>query len=142
MGCYTVQPIAGQNLAMGSVVLLGINDQGRATLGGQMGPEIREIEGRLLEKDSAAYTVAVQQIRTLSGGTQVWSGERIRVSTEYVSSVREKHFSRGKTAIVGAAVAGLIIGVWKGGLIGGAQGDEGQVPPDTGITIRYPRYGR
>lgn len=142
MGCYTVKPITGQGAALGTTVALGISDAGRVSLGGQMGPGIREVEGRLLEKDSANYVLAVAQVRLLNGGEQVWSGERIRIRTEDVTTVNEKKFSRGKTALIGAAAVGLVAVVLSKGLIGGAAGDEGKTPPDTGITIRYPRFGR
>ena len=142
MGCYTVRPITGQSLALGTTLSLNINDAGRATLGGQMGPAINEIEGRLLEKDSAAYVLAVTQVRLFNGGEQVWSGERVRIRTEFVNTVSERKFSRGKTALISAAAVGLVAIVLSKGLIGSLAGDDGKLPPDTGVAIRYPRFGR
>lgn len=121
---------------------LGINDAGRAALGGQMGPEISEVEGRLLEKDSAHYVLSVQQIRLIRGGEQVWSGERIDISSQFVTGVQERKFSRGKTALLSTAAVGAVVLAFRQGLLGSLIQDEGKVPPDTGISIRYPRFGR
>lgn len=139
-GCFTLQPVAGQPLPLGTTVSLGINDAGRAALGGAMGPEISEIEGRLIQKDSAEYVLAVALIKLLRGGEQVWSGERIHVKTAYVNGVSEKRFSRGRTAIVATAAAGVLALLISQGVLGNLAGDDGKLPPDTGVSIKYPRF--
>ena len=140
MGCYTLQPVAGQPLPLGVVVSLGLNDAGRAGMGAQMGPEIAEIEGRLTEKDSDAYVLAVAQVRLLRGGTQVWAGERVRVKTEFVTGVSTKRFSRAKTAIVSAAAISVVVLSIKQGIFGNVAGEEKKTPPDTSLSSRYPRF--
>jgi hypothetical protein len=142
MGCYTTQPIAGQSTALGSTLVLTINDAGRAALAGQMAPAVSEIEGRLVERDSSAYLLAVAQIHLYGGGDQVWSGERVRIKSEYVSAVGEKKFSKVKTGLISAAAVGVVAIVLSKGLGGFLAGDEGKLPPDTGVAVRYPRYRR
>ncbi len=142
VGCYTLQPIAGQPLPLGTQVSLAINDNGRAALGGQMGPEISDIQGRLLQKDSAEYVLSVTQISLLRGGEQVWAGERVRVRSEYVSTVSERRFSRGRTALVSGAVLGVVAVVFTQGIIGSLQGDEGKAPKDSANSNRIPRFKR
>ena len=142
MGCYTLQPVVNQPLPLGSQVALVINDAGRASLGGQMGPEISEIQGRLLQRDSAEFVLAVSQIALVRGGEQVWSGERIRIKTEFVTGVSERRFSRGKTAVISAAAVGLVAIIFSQGILGSIAGDDGKVPVDTVKTIRYPRFKR
>ncbi len=140
MGCYSLQPITGQPLPLGMVVSLGLNDAGRAAMGGQMGPEIAEIEGRLVQKDSSAYVLAVAQIRLLRGGTQVWAGERVTVKTAFVTGVSKREFSRSKTAIVTAAAIGVVaIGIQQG-ILGKVEGAESKTPPDTSLSIRFRRF--
>ena len=73
MGCFTLKPVTGQPLPLGTVVSLSINDAGRAVLSGTMGPEISDIEGRLVQKDSAEYVLAVSLVKLMRGGEQVWS---------------------------------------------------------------------
>jgi len=142
MGCYTLQPVAGQPLPLGSQVSLAINDAGRAALGGSMGPEISDIQGRLLQKDSAEYVLAVSQISLLRGGEQVWAGERVRVQTSFVSTVSERRFSRGRTAILSAAALGVVAGIFSQGILGNLSGSEGKTPPDSGASNRIPRFKR
>jgi hypothetical protein len=142
VGCYTTRPIAGQSTALGSTLLININDAGRAALAGSMGPSISEIEGRLLERDSSVYVLAVAQIHMFGGGDQVWSGERVRIKSEFVNTVSEKKFSRTKTGLISAAAVGVVAIVLSKGLGGFLAGDDGKLPPDTGITAKYPRFGR
>ena len=142
MGCYTLQPVAGQPLPLGSQVSLAINDAGRAALGGSMGPEISDIQGRLLQKDSAEYVLAVSQISLLRGGEQVWAGERVRVQTSFVSTVSERRFSRGRTAILSAAALGVVAGIFSQGILGNLSGSEGKPPSDSGASNRIPRFKR
>lgn len=142
MGCYTTRPIAGQSTALGSTLVIAINDVGRAALAGSMGPAISEIEGRLLERDSSGYMLAVAQIHMYGGGDQVWSGERVQIKSEYVNTVSEKKFSKTKTGLISAAAVGVVALVISKGIIGNWSGSDGQTPPDTGAAVRYPRFVR
>jgi len=142
MGCYSTRPIAGQSTALGSMLLISINDAGRAELAGSMGPSISAIEGRLLEKDSSAYVLAVAQIHMYGGGDQVWSGEKVRIKSEFVNTVSEKKFSRTKTGLISAAAVGVVAIVLSKGLNGMSTGEEGKPPPDSGVSVKYPRFGR
>ena len=107
-----------------------------------MGPSITEIEGRLIERDSSEYVLAVTQIHMFGGGDQVWSGERVRIKSEFVNTVSEKKFSRTKTGLISAAAVGVVALVLSKGLGGFLAGDDGKLPADTGITAKYPRFGR
>ena len=142
MGCYSTRPIAGQSTALGSVLVISINDAGRAALAGSMGPSISDIEGRLLERDSSEYVLAVAQIHMFGGGDQVWSGEKVRIKSEFVNTVSEKKFSRTKTGLISAAAVGVVAIVLSKGLNGMSTGEEGKVPPDSGASVKYPRFGR
>ena len=139
-GCYTLQPVVGHPLAVGNTISLSINDAGRVALSPMMGPNITNIEGRLIEKDSAAYVLAVSQIQTFRDGTQVWSGERTRINNEFVNVANEKRFSRSKTAIVGAVAVGIIVLVASQGIIGSLTRDNDPTPPDTAVTTRIPLF--
>ena len=142
VGCYSTRPIAGQSTALGSTLVISINDAGRAALSGSMGPSISEIEGRLIERDSSTYLLAVTQIHMFGGGDQVWSGERVSIQSSFVNTVSEKKFSRTKTGLIGAAAVGVVALVLSKGLSGVLSGEDGKVPPDTGTAVKYPRFGR
>ncbi len=142
IGCYTMQPVTGQPFPLGMTVELAINDAGRVALRQLIGPDVVKVQGRLVQQDSATYTLAVTQIGLSRDGTQVWSGERVGIKADYVSSVTERRFSRGRTAVVTAAVMGVVAIVFTQSIKGSLAGDDGKVPSDTGVAVRYPRFGR
>ena len=141
-GCYTMQPVSEQPFPVGITVELVINDAGRAALRSMMGPEVAKVQGRLVQKDSVGYTLAVTQLGLLRDGTQVWSGERVSIKSEYVNSVTERRFSRARTAVVTAAVLGVVAIVFTQSIKGSVFGDDGKVPSDTAVAVRYPRFQR
>jgi hypothetical protein len=139
MGCYTLTPIRGIAPPVGSPVAFDVTDVGRVALGGSMGPEIIQIEGRLLETDSTGYVVAVSNVRLMRGGVQAWSGEQVRIRPEHVGSAYERRFSRGRSIAMGVTIVGGVIAFVGGrSLLGLGEGDDEETPPDTIIT----RIGR
>jgi hypothetical protein len=104
--CYTLTPARGVDPAVGTRVALDVNDTGRVALGGSMGPEISQVEGRLISKENGEYVIAVSSIRLLSGGQEVWRGEQVRIKQEHVRSVYERRFSTGRSVALGVSVVG------------------------------------
>lgn len=139
VGCYTLQPTGGPVPQPGTIIGLDINDAGRLALGGSMGPEIGQIEGRLVEKDSGEYVVAVTALHLLRGGDQVWHGETIHIKSEYVTSIYERRFSAGRSAALAAAGVGAVAIIATRSLIGLGKTDSGPTPGDTAHTQRRPR---
>jgi hypothetical protein len=136
-GCYTLQPAKGIVPEVGTQVALDVNDSGRVALGGAMGPEIAQVEGRLLSKDDGGYLLGVSAIRLVRGGEQVWRGEQVRIKPEHVSSVYVRRFSTPRSVALGTSLAGgfaafLVTRALRGA---GNGGDPG-VQPDTGNTQR------
>ena len=105
-GCSSLRPVRGAVPEVGSKVAFDVNDAGRLALGGSMGPEISQVEGQLIEKDSTGYLLSVSSVRLLRGGEQVWSGEQVRLKSEYLGNVYERRFSLGRSLILGAATFG------------------------------------
>ena len=135
-GCYTFEPVQGPTPAVGTEIAFDINDAGRVALGGSMGPEIVQIEGRLVEKGSADYLVAVTTVHLLRGGEQVWSREPVRIKSEYVSSVYEKKFSAVKSVALGAVGVGVVAALAGRSLLGGGSTDPQKQPGDTAQSAR------
>ena len=136
-GCYTMEPVQGPTPAIGTDIAFDINDAGRLALGGAMGPEISQIEGRLIEKGSADYLIAVSAVHMLRGGEQVWSKEPVRIKSEYVSSVYEKKFSAARSVALGAIGVGIVAALAGRSIIGGGSVDQGgKTPSDTSHSTR------
>lgn len=139
LGCFSTQPVVGTQIPAGTQVELQLTDAGRVALSDVLGPSVDVVQGRLVSRDSAAWTLSVSSIQLLRGGQQVWSGERLRIRPEHVALASERRFSKSRTAIVSAVVVGAIVAVVKSGLTGIGQGEEGKTPSDSVATIRIPR---
>lgn len=132
LGCYSLQPTVGVTPELGVRVAFEINDAGRLALGGAMGPEIDQVEGRLLEKSSEEYLVAVTNVKFLRGGYQVWKGEQVRINSSHVRTSYIRKVSTTKSVILGAALTGGFVAFMASrGLIGG--GSTGDRPPGDSI---------
>jgi hypothetical protein len=136
-GCYTLQPARGGLPPVGSQVAFDVTDSGRVALGGAMGPEIAQVEGRLVNSEDTGYVVAVSTIRLLRGGQQVWRGEHVRLRREHVGTAYVRRFATGRSVAVGTTVVGgfaafLITRALRG------EGEEGsgRTPGDTAQTQR------
>jgi len=124
---------------LGSVIGLDINDAGRVVLGGAMGPEIGQVEGRLVRRDTSEFVVGVLAVRLLRGGEQVWHGETVHVKREHVNSIYERRFSKTRTIIAGAVGVGVIAILGSKSLRGVFTPDDPKGPGDTLQAQRRPR---
>ncbi len=138
-----MQPPRGPEPQAGTVVGFDINDAGRTGLENTMGPDLSRVEGQLIEKDSAGYLLAVSNVKLRNGGAQVWSGERVRIRSDYFYNMYERKFSLGRTVALGAlAAGGLGALILTASLLvqGGSQSDNGDpCPPDCGPDTRIGR---
>ena len=137
VGCYTLQPTQGMKPNIGETVAFDVNDAGRTALGGSLGPEISQIEGRVLGSENGEYVLAVSNIKLLRGGEQVWTGEHVRIKSDYVGTTYERKLSRPRTIAAGAAGVGLVVFFVTRSIKGGGS-DETKVPSDTGQTQLIP----
>jgi hypothetical protein len=134
VACYSLQPLRGAEPEVGNRIAFDLNDSGRVVLGGTMGPEIAQVEGQLLNKDSTGYLLAVSTIRLLRGGEQVWAGEQVRLDSRYLGSGYARRFSVGRSIGLGAVAVGGIAAFVAGfsWVTGGA--DPTPSPGDTAQT--------
>ena len=136
-GCYTYEPVGAATPVIGQEFAFDINDVGRVGLGSAMGPEIAQVEGRLLSRENAEYLVSVTAVRFLRGGEQAWTGENVHIKSEYVTSTYERHFSKGRSISLGVAGVGAVAYLLTRSLLGG--GNEGETPvPPIGSSLRVP----
>jgi hypothetical protein len=136
-GCYTLQPAGGIAPEIGDELAFDINDVGRVGLGGAMGPEIAQVQGKLISRENAEYLVGVTSIHTLRGGDQVWTGEQVRIKSEYVTSIYQRHFSKARTVTLGAIGVAAFAYIITRSLIGSGTEDP-VTPPPIGSSIRVP----
>jgi len=141
-GCYTLEPARGVTPELGTNLAFDVNDVGRVALGGSMGPEIAQIEGRLISKETngSDYLVAVSAVRLLRGGEQAWRGEQVHIKPEYFSTVYLRRYSPGRTIALSAVGIGAIAILASSSLLGsGADPDEMKCDTCGGVGRRLPR---
>jgi hypothetical protein len=130
-GCYSFKPAGGVPPMVGTRVAFDVNDAGRMALGGSMGPEIAQVEGDLIEKDSASFLLSVHNVRLLRGGEQAWTGEQVRLKSEYVGYAYTRHFSIGRSIALGAIGVGGFTAFMLSRSLLGFGSDDNQPPIDT-----------
>jgi hypothetical protein len=142
VGCYELQPARGGMIPdVGKMVALDLNDAGRAAMGGAMGPEIAQVEGRLINNGATEYVIGVTSVHYLRMGDQVWKGEQVSIKKEYVTSVYERTFSKSHTIAAAAIGVGLAAALIGRSIIGHADPEQPTFP-DTAQTSRRPGAGR
>ncbi len=137
-GCYTLQPTGRVSPEVGTRVAFDVNDEGRVALGGAMGPEIDQIEGRLVQRDTSDYVVAVTAVHLLRGGEQIWTGEQVHIKSSYVNQMYARQFSSGRTIVlsaIGVAAVGMFV---TRSLLPGGNPTAPNEPVDTARQVRIP----
>lgn len=111
-GCYVYTPVSSAP-APGSTLVLGLNDQGRVTLGPSVGPSAQTVMGTLRSRNDSAFELSVNSVVYLNGQSNKWSGEPLVVQTNLVQDTKQRKFSRGRTwmtvALSSAAVVGFAV---------------------------------
>jgi hypothetical protein len=109
-GCYTYVPLDSSARPVGTHVSVGITDRGRVALAPQVGPEVRRLNGRVLQNTDSALVLSVASVRYLeAAASERWTGERVQVSRDFLSEVAERRLSPGRTALAGGLFAAAVV---------------------------------
>ncbi len=124
----------------GGDVAFDLNDAGRVAMGGQMGPAIAQIEGRLVQATGDEYVIGVKAVRLIGGGENTWAGEQVHVKREYVATVYRRDFSAARTAIFAVVAVAVVVAtaISLKHVVGSGTGEPGTKIDSTGATIRRP----
>lgn len=109
-GCHRYEPVTAATVAHGSNVAVSLTDYGTANLGRLLGMGVGTVEGSLLTVSDSAYTLAVQLVRQRNGIETFWKGERVTIPRVDVAEIRQRRFSRGKSALATVAVIAAAVG--------------------------------
>lgn len=138
-GCYSLRPVGGVEPKPGTKLAFEVNDAGRVALGGSMGPEIAQVEGRLVEKDNEGYLLAISNVRLLRGGEQIWSGEQVKLNNQYLGTAYERRFSVARSVGLGLVTIGGFAAILATRSLLGLGTEEKPGPPGPPITERLGR---
>jgi len=132
-GCYTLTPVQSVPPS-GSVLILGLNDQGRVALGPSVGPAAQTVMGTLQSRNDSAFVLSVNSVSYLNGQSNRWSGEPLIVQTSLVQDTKLRQFSRGRTALAVALTgAGFLAFALTRGLFSSSTPDtDNPQPPPVG----------
>jgi hypothetical protein len=109
-GCHRYEPVTAATVARGSSVAVSLTDYGTANLGRLLGMGVGTVEGHLVTVSDSAYTLAVQLVRQRNGIETFWRGEHVTIPRGDVAEIRQRRFSRGKSALATVAVLAAALG--------------------------------
>jgi hypothetical protein len=130
-GCYTYSAYVPDRPAPGSAVEVTLNDRGRVAQAQSLGPEVWQVEGSVVSVTDSAFELRVTRTLTLDRTAIRWTGESVTLRLEDVRGMRERRFSRGRTAILASTLTASTIAFFATrGLFG--LGNEGSDPTGPG----------
>ena len=132
-GCYTYRPLPGVDVAMpahGDRVEIQLTSAGTDSLAGQIGPDVRQIQGEVVSADSTGITVAITRTEAGRRGGTDWKGEHVTIPRADIASVEQRKLAVGPTALLGGLAGGGIVAAFA--LIGGTGSSSGTTGPPSG----------
>jgi hypothetical protein len=130
-GCYTTAPLAAPPTP-GQVLVMELNDNGRARLGPDIGASATKVEGLLDSRTDSAYVVKVQSVVYMNGSNQKWTNEPLTIQSDLVRELRERKFSKSRTALFAGGTVGLAAALIATRSLFIAGSPENQKPPGPG----------
>jgi hypothetical protein len=109
-GCHRYEPVTAATVARGSNVAVSLTDHGTANLGRLLGMGVGTVEGSLMTVSDSAYTLSVQVVRQRNGIETFWRGEQVAIPRVDVAEIRQRRFSRSKSALATVAVIAAAVG--------------------------------
>lgn len=109
-GCHRYEPVTAATVANGSSVAVSLTDYGTANLGRLLGMGVGMVEGNLVSVSDSAYTLAVQVVRQRNGVETFWRGEQVAIPRTDVAEIRQRRFSRSKSALATVALLAAAYG--------------------------------
>jgi hypothetical protein len=108
--CHRYEPVTAATVARGSSVAVSLTDYGTANLGRLLGLGVGTVEGNLMSVSDSAYTLSVQVVRQRNGIETFWRGEQVAIPRTDVAEIRQRRFSRSKSALATVAVLAAALG--------------------------------
>lgn len=107
-GCYVYVPVQPSGLVPNTDIAVDLNDQGRVGLSPQVGPEVRRISGKLLDKSPDQIRLQVADVTFVNGTENRWTGEPIGIRSDFVGIWLAQKLSIPRTAAVGLTAAAAV----------------------------------
>jgi hypothetical protein len=131
VACHRYEPMTAPSVASGASVSVSLTDYGTANLGRLLGLGVGTVEGNLVTVSDSSYTLAVQLVRQRNGLETFWRGERVAIPRVDVAEIRQRRFSRSKSALAAVAILAAAYGAVEA-FIGTGAGSPPPGGPGTG----------
>lgn len=126
--CHRYEPITAATVQPGASVSVALTDFGTANLGRLLGMGVGTVEGHLVAMSDSALVMGVQVVRQRDGIESFWKGERVSIPRADIAEIRQRRFSRSKSAVAGVALIAAAVGAVEAFIGTGA----GAQPPGGG----------
>jgi hypothetical protein len=124
-GCAAFAPVdAASARSVGEARVL-LTERGTLELGTRIGPSIVAVDGRIMTATDTSVVIAMSQVLSRSGETQVWTGEPLSVPLDYVRGYERRQSSVKRTLLLtaGLLAGAAIVGI---GFNAGSSGSNGR----------------
>jgi hypothetical protein len=108
IGCFSLQPVERLAPKPGAEVAVDLNDAGRSALASTLGPQVSQVHGHLVRHEGTDDVLALTSTEFVHGGEKQWSGDTLRVRSDYASRYYESRVSTKRSLVVGGLVVGAL----------------------------------
>ena len=105
-GCYSYAPLPSAAPNPGVRVSAELTDLGTARLAVLLGQGVRDVDGPVVASGADTLALSVLQVRLRTGEETYWKGETVALPRGLIGELREKRFSRTRSALPGGVLAG------------------------------------
>ena len=105
-GCYTYRPVAAPGPDPGARVTAGLTRDGGLAMLPLLGPDVAEVQGRVVSADLDTLRVSLVSITSQRGIPTSWRGEEVPLPRTRLSYLGERRLAVGGTALLSAGVLG------------------------------------
>jgi len=128
-GCYKYRPLDSALPAQGSSVQVSLTPEGTEQVIRRYGPNIRQLEAKVLDVRQDTLKLAVRVARTSEGLESYFNGDTLTLPLTGVSSISGRRLAVGPTVLIG----GLVIGGTIGTAAALGSTNSNASPPGSGV---------
>ncbi|HEX5387575.1 MAG TPA: hypothetical protein VFW66_12785 [Gemmatimonadales bacterium] len=109
-GCYRYEAVTGPAPVAGQDIRADLSSAGTSQVRTHFGPNVAQVDGKVLDIRSDTLLLAVTAARTQDGFTIEVPSDTVALPRAAVTSVSKRSFALGQSALVGGLLAGGAVG--------------------------------
>lgn len=121
--CYRTTPVTTPSPDSGVQLVVDLTDAGSVQLAPKLGTRIESVRGTVADETETGLLLLLQATVNRTGSEARWQGERVEIPRDYIASMRERRFDKGRSILLAALLVGGVIAA--GGILGGGSGFSG-----------------